>query len=127
MKILPLTQQDTQENSEAYAAAVSFGMWSLCSHPSSSTVQMYPIVTHPSTGQFALKMGGEQFYVQPTADPGYLLNLVSGVLSASELEGLRDDIEAARGSRVDVLNLLPDQVVSNVITEEEAEEQGWLA
>lgn len=126
MTILPLTKQGSQAANEAYANAVSQGMWSLCAHPSSTTTSMYGRITHPTTGQIALMVGSPKFYVQPTADVAAFVALVAGAVAEGEAASLATAIEAAKGTKVDVTTLLPASIAANLLTLSEAKEAGWF-
>lgn len=126
MKYLVLTQP-----SEEYAANVSRLMWDLCKHPTSSTTTqyLYSWIVHPGVhdgpSPVALNVGDGQFYVQPTATADAIIAAAS--LGDEEASQLSTDILAARGSKVDVESLLPASIAANLLTRQQAEDQGWFA
>tara|TARA_S200002703_G_scaffold117643_2_gene103306 strand:- start:2476 stop:2886 length:411 start_codon:yes stop_codon:yes gene_type:complete len=126
MTYLPLTQLDTDAESLAYAQALSVAIWGLCKHPTSETTNIYRVAQHPTTGQCALVMDDQAFFVQPDANPAPLLSLVSPVLTQQQIDVLENDIIAARGNSVAVSSLLPQTVRDNALTIEQATQGGWI-
>tara|TARA_E500000318_G_scaffold24210_2_gene24407 strand:+ start:11554 stop:11937 length:384 start_codon:yes stop_codon:yes gene_type:complete len=125
MKLLVLTVPST-----AYAAAVSSLMWDLCAPaPSTTTQYLYSWIVHPGAhdgpSPVALNVGDGQFYVQPTATADAIIAAAS--LGDEEAAQLSADILATRGSKVDVEGLLPASIATNLLTRQQAEDQGWFA
>ncbi len=112
--------------SEDYAAAVSEAMW-LLARPSATGSTRYAVgwITHPTTGDVALTLGDYTQRVDLDADvDAYVAGLP---IPQDEQDSVRDTLNAARGSRLTVDELMPPALAANLRTREEMDADGWFA
>lgn len=118
--------------SEPYAEALSSLIWGLCAHPTTTGTGKYcSYISHPGPNDGPAPVAlvlpvDDEVYVQPTADSFALVEAAHEAIPDEEEAKLVSDIEAARGSRVSVVALIPQSLQANLLTREEAEAAGWF-
>lgn len=123
MKYLPLIYIKPED--------VSSALWKI-SRPDSDTNQtkLYcSWITHPETGQHALSFIEDDTQpIHPEADQAIaaFVGLVRPIVGEAEADALQTTLTNAKGSRVNVLELLPPTISANLITPEQAQEAGWF-
>ena len=94
------------QSGEAYAQALSAGLWALSVPEAKSTLYYTGYITH-ADGNVAIHVPDETQPVHADADVSAFMPLVTkeGV-SQDELDGFAATLEAAKGDRINFLNIL---------------------
>jgi len=110
-----------------YAQAMSAALWSLAV-PNATGTTRYAVgwITHPTTGDVALSI--PDTYAQRVAPDADIAVFVSALpIPQQEQDDLLAVLEAARGSTLTVVELLPPTLQANALTDAEADAAGWFS
>lgn len=117
------------QSSTAYAAAISSVIWSL-SRPESArdpadVSRYYCRWIEHSDGRVALVMPDDDSQpIHPDADAQGIADTLP--IPQGEKDALAAAIEAAKGGRVNPVSMIPASLTANVLTQAEAESDGWF-
>ena len=100
MSMYLITQAQTEDEAKEFSAL----FWSLCAEASSATIYGPTWHQHSETGQWALHLVGD-WYVHPAADLEPFLAALP--IPDDERDMLRGELDAARGTHVSALALVP--------------------
>jgi hypothetical protein len=81
-------------------------------------------VTHPDTGDVALRLGDEGSYLQPEADVSAFVGLLP--ITEGEASDLTTKLNAARGAHLRYVDMLPNSLTDGMKTREKLEADGWF-
>ena len=123
MRLLPLTHLPP--------ATVSAALWAL-SRPDAGEqdTRFYcGWITHPQTGQHALTLAETDTQpIHPNADPAIdaLVSALRPIVGDTQADALHATLTAAKGTRLSVVNALPPALQAALITQEQANADGWF-
>jgi hypothetical protein len=123
IKYLPLTQLPPE--------AVSAGIWNLSRPDSEQLATKYYCgwIQHPDTQQYALTLDEDDTQpIHPEADGAIFafVTVLRPIVGDLEADSLQAQLTDAKGGHVNVLNLLPPSLATNLITPAQAQEGGWF-
>jgi len=111
---------------EAYAQAMSALLWSLATTTPGTTSYAVGWITHPVSGDVALSIPAS--YRQRVATDADIAAFCANLsIPEAERVDLAVELEAARGSELDVGTMLPPTLAANALTDAEADAAGWFA
>lgn len=112
---------------EPYAQAMSAALWSLAvPNPTGTTRYAVGWITHPQSGDVALSI--PDTYTQRVSPDADIATFVSALpIPQQEQDDLLAVLEAARGSTLTVVELLPPTLQANALTDAEADAAGWFS
>lgn len=119
------------QSSKQYAAQVSRLLYTL-SRPESvreskDTEYWCGWLIHPTSGEVALRLPGENMPIHTDATAEKLIELMQDATTPEERQSIRDALRERKGKRAAPTNFVPDSLVSQQLTQEEAEDAGWFA
>ena len=103
-----ITQAQTEDEAKGFSAL----FWSLCTTSDAGTIYGPTWHQHSETGQWALHLVGD-WYVHPSADLEPFLAALP--IPDDERDTLRGELDAARGTHVDALDLVPPSMQENLV------------
>ncbi len=109
--------------SEDYARNMSAAMYALSAPADAQTQYAVGWITHPKTGEVALRLGDEGSYLQPDADVSAFISVLP--ISEAEASDLTATLEAARGTHLRYVDMLPDSLTDGMLTHEQMDADGW--
>lgn len=120
MEYLVLTQPSIE-----YAKQISKFLYSL-SVPSQDQATKYfnGWITHPTTGSVALVFGTEEIPIHPHGNAILLVDTIRQAITEPEATEIETRIN--EGGTAKPLDFLPQSLSSNLLTEQQAKDNGWL-
>jgi len=109
--------------SEDYARSMSAALYALSAPAGAQTQYAVGWITHPETGDVALRLGDEGSYLQPDADLNAFVSLLP--ITEAEASDLTATLKAVRGTNLRYVDMLPDSLADGMRTQEQMEADGW--
>ena len=103
-----ITQAQTEDQVKGFSAL----FWSICTVAGADTIYGPTWHHHAETGQWALHLVGD-WYVHPTADLEPFLAALP--IPDSERDTLRGELDAARGTHVSAISLVPPSMQAALV------------
>jgi hypothetical protein len=110
--------------SEDYARSMSAALYALSAPADAQTQDAVRWIAHPETGDVALRLGDEGSYLQPDADVSAFVGLLP--ITEGEASDLTDKLDAARGTHLRYVDMLPDSLTDDIKTREQMDADGWF-
>jgi len=111
-------------SSEDYARSMSAALYALSAPDDAQTRYAVGWVTHPDTGDVALRLGDEGSYLQPDADVSAFIGLLP--ITEDEASALTAKLDATRGTHLRYVDMLPDSLTDGMKTREQLDAAGWF-
>jgi len=109
--------------SEDYARSMSAALYTLSAPAGAQTQYAVGWVMHPTTGDVALRLGNEGSYLQPDADVSAFVSLLP--ITPDEADALTATLDAARGTHLRYVDMLPESLTDGMRTQEQMDADGW--
>ena len=109
--------------SENYARSMSAALYALSAPAGAQTQYAVGWITHPTTGDVALRLGSESSYLQPDADVSAFVSLLP--ITEAEAADLTETLEKARETHLRYADMLPESLTDGMRTQEQMDAGGW--
>lgn len=107
-----------------YAKAISRFLWSIQKNKDESTKYFNHWVQHPVNGQIALAFPNVEILLDDNADASILVDQVRQAITSEEATAMEERIN--KGGSVKPVDFIPASLSTNIITQSEAEANGWF-
>jgi len=110
-----------------YAKAISFFLYALSIPELNQSTKYYnQWNVHPENNNVCLSFPDVPILINENANEKELVDLVRSAVSEEEAIKLENDIKNNKGQEVYPLDFIPQSISSNIITEEEFINNGWI-